>query len=166
MLGKLVYPIIIAMVCLFLNGCQESMSSEQIRQARLVGNENLVLKKQMQEKEAEIAKKNTLISDKNKEIADLKQQLEQARQDATKATERLSTIEKSFSDASAGYQKQIEEYQAALDAKPVPYPELEEKYNAMYADLLKKLTECEAKLEKYESAAAEQTGSNASQTKK
>ena len=41
--------------CLFLVGCQESNSSDQIRRAQLVGNQNIVLTKQVKEKDAQIA---------------------------------------------------------------------------------------------------------------
>jgi phage-related tail protein len=134
---------VLAIVCLFSNGCQENVSSDQVRMARLVGNENLQLKKQIQEKDDQINKKDA-------QIAELTKQLEQSQQTATQAKDKAERVEKNFADTMATYQAQLEECKNALGAAPVPCPELEEKYNALYTSLLEKWTLCETKLEKYE----------------
>lgn len=146
---------VLVMLCLFLNGCNERMSSDQIRRARLVGSENLVLKKQLRDKDSLIDDKNALINSKDIQIAELTKQLEQSKQETAMAQDRTTKMEKNFSDAAASYQQQLEECQKTVDAKPVPCPEVEEKYNVLYTDILNKWTECETKLQKYEQTAAD-----------
>jgi septal ring factor EnvC (AmiA/AmiB activator) len=146
---------VLAVLCLFSNGCQEGMSSDQVRMAQLVGNENLQLKKQLKDKDSQINDKNTLINNKDTQIAKLQQQLEQSKQETVKAQERLSQIEKTFADATASYQQQLEQCNKNMDAKPVPCPEVEEKYAAEFTSLLQKWTACETELEKYKQAAAD-----------
>ena len=88
----------IAAVCLLLGGCQESNSTDQIRRAQLVGNQNIALTKQIKEKDAQ--------------IADLTAQLQKAKE-------------------------QNEELQA--------------QHGDIYVKLMQMLSECQAKLDKYES---------------
>lgn len=146
---------VLTAVCLFANGCNEEMSSDQVRMARLVGNENLELKKEIKNKDSQINEKNTLIKNKDTQIAELTKQLEQSEQETAKAQDRTAQLEKTFADAAASYQQQIEQCSKDLSAKPTPCPEVEEKYNALYTELLNKWSECENKLEKYQQAAPE-----------
>jgi septal ring factor EnvC (AmiA/AmiB activator) len=69
-----VATVIVLLICLFLfNGCQES-ESEIVKKAKLVGNENIQLKKQLTEKDKEIMSLKDEITQLESDIAKMNQE--------------------------------------------------------------------------------------------
>ncbi len=59
---------------LFLCGCQESTSSDQIRRAQIIANQNITLTKQVKEKDAQIADLNEQLQKAKEENEELRAQ--------------------------------------------------------------------------------------------
>jgi flagellar biosynthesis/type III secretory pathway chaperone len=97
---------VLAAVCLFSIGCNESMSSDQLRMAQLVGNENLQLKKDL--------------ATKDQQIADLKKQIEQAQQENDKIMEQHGNIYKKLMEIIQECQGKLEKYEQAGQTAPEP----------------------------------------------
>ncbi len=138
---------------LFLLGCGKPQNdSDMVRRAQIVGNENLQLKREIVDKDKQIAE---LTAKSEQSKAELTQQLEQLKADN-------ESLKKQYADAQQMFDKTVAEYQASmttcqeqLDAKPTPCPEVEEKYAKLHGDLLNLLSECATKLEKYETQESE-----------
>lgn len=158
---------VIGFLCaLFLVGCSKPQSdSDRVRRAQLVGNENLQLKKDIVDKDkqiAELAKQAELAkADLQQANATVTKQVEQAKADLTKQLEQLKqdneSLKKQYTESQQNHENVISEFQEnlkacqqSLEAAPTPCPEVEEKYGKLYGDLLKILSECATKLEKYE----------------
>ena len=93
-----VLSLLAGIAAMMLAGCQESESG-QIQRARLVGSENLKLKKQLEEKDQQIAQ----LQD---QIEQLKAESEKAAQDATNA---YLTILETFTQTEQNNEKLIRE---------------------------------------------------------
>jgi flagellar biosynthesis/type III secretory pathway chaperone len=91
--------VVLAVVCLFSIGCNGSMSSDQVRMAQLVGNENLQLKKD--------------IANKDKQIADLTKQVEQTKQENDAIMEQHGDIYKKLMEIIQECQGKLEKYEQA-----------------------------------------------------
>jgi hypothetical protein len=83
---------------LFSTGCQ-NMSSDQIRMAQLVGNENLQLKKDLAKKDLE--------------IADLHKQIEKLQQESAAEAEQHGDIYKKLMEMIQECQGKLEKYEQA-----------------------------------------------------
>jgi hypothetical protein len=83
---------------LFILGCGKQSESGQIRRAQLVGNENLQLKKD--------------IADKDRQIAELKKEVEKAQQENAAIQEQHGDIYKKLLDIIAECQGNLEKYEA------------------------------------------------------
>jgi septal ring factor EnvC (AmiA/AmiB activator) len=167
---SVLYLTVLAAVCLFSNGCNEGMSPDQIRQARLVGNENLQLKKQIQAGDSQIADLNKQLEQARQEIAraqkqmkdndtriaalskELEQTKQESRQEITRVNEASVEIQKSLNAALSDSRQRLENYEKAAIAAPNPCPDVEKQYATLYEDMMKLLSECQGKLEKYEPA--------------
>lgn len=57
-------------ICITLSGCGKDTDSASIKRAKLVGNQNIELKKQLELKDAEIQKQKDLFAQKEQEFAD------------------------------------------------------------------------------------------------
>jgi septal ring factor EnvC (AmiA/AmiB activator) len=168
--NRIFYLTVLAAVCLFANGCNEEMSSDQLLQARLVGNENLELKKQIKDKDSQINDLNKQleqakqeakqqialaqrqIKEKDDRIADLTKQAEQNRQVIAQMQDASIQIQKHFDATLTEYKQKLENYEKAAIAAPTPCPEVEKQYETLYNDIMTLLSECQTKLEKYEGA--------------
>lgn len=56
-------------ICINVSGCGESANSASFKRAQLIGNENIELKKQLEQKDAEIQKQKDILAQKEKEFA-------------------------------------------------------------------------------------------------
>jgi chromosome segregation ATPase len=172
-LNSLFYLVVLAAGCLVFNGCNEELSSDQIRMAQLVGNENLELKKQLKDKDGRIAeltkqleqakeesqqaigKAQQQIKDRDGRIAELTKQSRQNTLVITQMQEASVQMQKHFDATLAEHKQRLENYEKAASAASIPCPEVEKQYAALYNELMGQLSECREKLEKYEPAAAD-----------
>ena len=115
-----VHCLLITAICLF-SGCRPQSESDLIRRARLTGEENIRLKKQLKRIEKENA---ALQKEQSK-----KQALEAALQDS---------------------QDQLQQCRQDLANAPMPCPEVEAQYTKLLVNLTELLAECQQKLEQYE----------------
>ncbi|MBM4104681.1 MAG: hypothetical protein FJ263_11675, partial [Planctomycetes bacterium] len=143
---------VLAAVCLFGNGCNEEMSSDQVRMARLVGNENLELKRQIKNKDNEInnlnqqleqakqesqqaiAKAQKQIKEKDDRVADFTKQAEQNMRVIAQMQEASVQMQKHFDTALTENKQRLENYEKAASAAPTPCPEVEKQYASLYEE--------------------------------
>jgi septal ring factor EnvC (AmiA/AmiB activator) len=134
---KTVYILHFTFCILLLSGCHSPQSdSDIVRRARLTGDENIQLKKQLTEKD-------TRIKDLNKEID--KREKENAAQQ-----EQHSQKQQNLNTALQECQHQLDLCRQADAAIPVPCAEVEAQCNELVENLGKLLNECQQKLDQYE----------------
>lgn len=100
-----------AILAIFMNGCQESDQSE-IRRAKLVGNENIQLKKQLESKDKEIQKQKDLVTKIEVEKALAIEQSAEANLKLLKALAEVSKEKDTLLEENLRLKAQIKELQS------------------------------------------------------
>ena len=109
-----VHCLLITAICLF-SGCRPQSESDLVRRARLTGEENIRLKKQLKQ----IENKNAALQE---ELAKCQQQLEQCRQDLANAPMPCPEVEAQYTKLLVNLTELLAECQQKLE-KYEPEPE-------------------------------------------
>ena len=153
-------------VLTLVSACQQEDSAWMIKRAQLAGNENLRLKKEIEQKDAQIAlltqqkdaKYDKIVKQKDAEVAVLKQKIEQTQQ-------KIRTLQEQFDRTSEQAQRfgmENQRFKEDFRQKDSQIAELQQQVNLMdeknmrtqehkmIISLMEILAECGNKLAKYE----------------